>query len=116
MKELELNIDANDKEWLYNQYINLQRGLKDIADWKCKICGSKHKINAHHILFANDFPERRFDTSNGITLCDEHHKKVHSPNSKELLLKNPNIGGSPEVDNPEASIREYLFSLIRSND
>lgn len=85
-------------------------------NWKCKICESKRDINAHHIYEGSNYPSKRFETSNGITLCKKHHIQVHSPTSKELLLNNPNIGESPEVGNSEASIREYLFSLIRSND
>lgn len=229
MKELELDIKANNKDWLYEQYINKQRGYKDIAlecgttedairkrlnrfgiqtrnhkealeirnkkfpnkmsqekrietnnklrtgkeikctfcdtafyinkkskrkfcsircrnlfleenrkrspdwrdwteykewrklvyfrdGWRCRICGSKKDINAHHIEYGKENPNQRFNTENGITLCKVHHIQVHSPNSKELLLKNPNFGGSLEVDNPEASLREYLKTLIRSND
>lgn len=102
------------RDWAeYKEWRNLVY-YRDL--WKCKICDSKKEINAHHILEAQKFPEKRFDVSNGITLCKKHHIQVHSPSSEELLEKNPNIGGSPEVDNPEASIREYLFSLIRSND
>lgn len=104
----------NWRDWVeYGQWRNL---VYSRDCWKCRICGSKVDINAHHIVYAKHREDLRFDTSNGITLCKKHHIQVHSPTSKELLLNNPNIGESPEVDNPEASIREYLYSLIRSND
>lgn len=106
-----------DQDWRYYPEYKEWRNLVYFRDnWKCKICGSKLKINAHHIFIGKDYPSRRFDTSNGITLCEVHHIQIHSPNSEELLLNNPNFGGSLEVDNPEASLREYLISLIRSND
>ncbi|MDT0739728.1 zinc-ribbon domain-containing protein [Staphylococcus chromogenes] len=47
-------------------------------DWyKCKICGSKKKINAHHLNSYHAFPDERFDVDNGVTLCTEHHKDFH---------------------------------------
>lgn len=106
-----------EQDWRDWPEYNEWRSLVYFRDnYSCKICGSKTNINAHHIQEANKFPESRFEVSNGIVLCQKHHIQVHSPTNKELLLNNPNFGGSPEVDNPEASIKEYLFSLIRSND
>lgn len=109
-----INRDQDWRDWPeYNKW----RDLVYYRDaYKCQICGSKEKINAHHIFEASFFPDKRFDVDNGIVLCKKHHIQVHSPSSKELLEKNPNFGGSPEVDNPEASLREYLISLLRSND
>lgn len=45
--------------------------------WKCKINNkncSGH-IEAHHILPWVDYPELRYDTNNGITLCHAHHPR-----------------------------------------
>jgi len=46
-------------------------------DYRCKKCGSNDSIFAHHILSWKDYPELRFELSNGITLCFECHKKAH---------------------------------------
>jgi len=49
-------------------------------NYTCQACGS-HKsntLNAHHILPYAKFPHKRFDIANGVTLCKECHKKVHS--------------------------------------
>jgi hypothetical protein len=45
--------------------------------WKCKISNSdcEGRIEAHHILTWKDFPELRYDTNNGITLCHFHHPR-----------------------------------------
>lgn len=44
----------------------------------CQGCGqTKSKFNVHHILSFLQFPHKRFDISNGITLCISCHKKIH---------------------------------------
>lgn len=106
-----------DQLWRYWPEYREWRSLVYQRDsWRCRICGSRHKINAHHILEAGRYESKRFDMDNGVTLCEEHHIQVHSPTRKGFLVKNPNIGGSLEVGNPEASIIDFLRSLIRSND
>ena len=42
----------------------------------CYIYGVK--LNAHHIKKWSDFEELRFDINNGITLCTQCHKNIHS--------------------------------------
>jgi hypothetical protein len=43
---------------------------------KCNIRGGI--LHAHHIEFWSKNKERRFDVSNGITLCKECHLKAHT--------------------------------------
>jgi ribosomal protein L37AE/L43A len=47
-------------------------------NFTCQKCG-KHggTLNAHHILNFNDNPDKRYDISNGITLCDSCHILFH---------------------------------------
>lgn len=58
--------------------------------YTCKRCGyDKGKIlRAHHLAMWSQFPELRYELSNGLTLCDECHKWVHSKNNinRELLI------------------------------
>ena len=42
----------------------------------CQICGSKKKIEAHHIRRWSEFPQLRFDPNNGVTLCRACHRKI----------------------------------------
>jgi len=44
--------------------------------YRCRKCGStKRRLDAHHAFPFTDYPERRFDVGNGITLCVRCHKK-----------------------------------------
>lgn len=46
---------------------------------KCQWPGCKYrgrKVYAHHIRPWSSYPSLRFDVSNGITLCYNHHKQV----------------------------------------
>jgi 5-methylcytosine-specific restriction endonuclease McrA len=46
--------------------------------YKCGLCGKVgHRLNVHHILPFNKCPERRFEVSNGMTLCQKCHKQLH---------------------------------------
>jgi len=46
-------------------------------NFKCVVCGTTKKIQAHHIKPFCDYPELRLDVDNGVTLCKKHHKKEH---------------------------------------
>lgn len=56
--------------------------------YTCQSCGAKPdrkqgiKIHAHHILSFAEFPHKRMDINNGITLCKSCHWKVHGKQEK----------------------------------
>lgn len=53
-----------DKEWA--------KQIKE-RDKGCVICGSKVRLNAHHII-PREIKEFRYDLMNGLALCPRHHK------------------------------------------
>jgi len=57
--------DALHKEWRILVY------KRD--GYKCRICSSGSRIEAHHILRWAEYPELRYQVNNGITLCHDHH-------------------------------------------
>ncbi len=58
-------------------YMEWARAVKNRDGWKCRIANHQcsEKVVAHHILSWKDFPELRYKTNNGITLCHVHHPK-----------------------------------------
>ncbi len=51
--------------------------VKKRDNWKCRIADEncKGRLEAHHILNWIDYPELRYELTNGITLCHAHHPK-----------------------------------------
>lgn len=47
--------------------------------YTCQVCGDNRGGNliAHHYDSYTDFPEERYDVSNGVTLCETCHKAFH---------------------------------------
>lgn len=59
------------KQWRFDVY------LRD--NFTCQKCGDNKggNLNAHHIKPFADYPELRFEVSNGLTLCENCHKEAH---------------------------------------
>lgn len=67
--------------------LNDKRDSPDYKKWRnevykrdnycCVKCKSKIKINAHHIKSWKYYPELRYEISNGVTLCEKCHIKLH---------------------------------------
>ena len=63
------------------------RGRKQYRVWraavlardgnKCTKCDATDNLHAHHIKSFDKFPELRYDVSNGLTVCDNCHSKIH---------------------------------------
>lgn len=47
-------------------------------DYICQVCRKKgDKLNAHHLNSWDFYERERFNTDNGITLCEDCHRKFH---------------------------------------
>lgn len=66
--------------------VQMERSTTRYKAWKdqvfnrdvfCVNCGSTKNRVAHHIKFYQEFPELRFDVSNGVVLCRSCHSKYH---------------------------------------
>lgn len=75
-----LKLTNQDKEWA--------NSVKDRDNWTCVICGSKERINAHHIIVRENL-ELKFDINNGLSLCPKHHffcRKISAHNNPLGLI------------------------------
>lgn len=56
------------------EYHMWRERAKQYDNYKCQCCGASDvRLNVHHIYNFEDFEDLRFDDSNSITLCDDHH-------------------------------------------
>ena len=53
------------------------KAVKDAAGNACQYCGSKNKLESHHILPRCDFPHAASLLINGVCLCHSCHVKAH---------------------------------------
>jgi transposase len=69
------------------KYLAMDRDSDRYREWRekvlsrdgfrCKKCGSRRDLQAHHIETWENAPKKRFLVGNGITLCLECHSKIH---------------------------------------
>lgn len=66
-----------------DEYKAWRKAVYQRDNYTCQHCGSQRggTLCAHHIQSWADYPELRFDVSNGITLCNDCHALQH-PNRK----------------------------------
>ena len=59
-------------------YASFRKAVRKRDGNKCLFpgCGSKSRLEVHHIKKWSSHPSMRYDTSNGITLCKECHKRT----------------------------------------
>lgn len=79
-----------------SEYFKWKNSVFATASWKCQLCSLEHGsicdccghrslLHAHHIKAYSEYPELRYEISNGVALCEKCHKKVHYEKSGELL-------------------------------
>ena len=68
-------------EWVRNQsgYAKWRDAVLERDGHKCVVSGRTDKLHAHHILPKAEgmSPEKAFEVSNGITLCEDIHIEIH---------------------------------------
>ena len=61
--------------------INWATAVKERDNYTCQTCGTTanaRHMHAHHIKTFRDYPDLRFDVSNGKTLCARCHMRHHA--------------------------------------
>lgn len=81
---------------------------------KCQHCGSSEHLQAHHIKSFSEFPELRWEVSNGLTLCYKCHWAVHAA-LNENGVNSGNIRTGNAEDNPEPSFQGNLIEGVTTS-
>lgn len=69
-------------------------------NWTCRMCGVRGgRLEAHHIKGYKQFPELRFEVSNGATLCHECHMTTPNYGWKGAKLLACQLPGGLKVHN-----------------
>lgn len=53
----------------------------------CQECGSTKKVGAHHVKAWKDYPDLRYDISNGVSLCEFCHANAHGASVPRVQKK-----------------------------
>lgn len=73
---------------------------------RCVSCKSENRIQAHHIVRKTLYPWGAVEAGNGITLCEECHKRVHEKSNGPADLSAP-LGEADDQDE-----WAFLFGLL----
>lgn len=60
-------------------YRDWRKTVYERDEYTCQNCGDSKggNLNAHHIKSWKDYPELRYESSNGVTLCKPCHRECH---------------------------------------
>lgn len=84
------------------EYKNWRTAVYERDNYTCQCCGARGgKLNAHHINQFADYPEFRYDVSNGITLCVNCHDSIENGSFH-------NIYGTHNTTSKQ--LREYILN------
>jgi hypothetical protein len=68
----------NNKQRASREYKRFRRAVLERDKFTCQICQKTGgDLHVHHIKRFSEFPEFRFEPSNGITLCEKCHRRLH---------------------------------------
>lgn len=62
------------KSGAYNRW---RRAVVSRDGGRCRRCGGRGQVHAHHLRSWAENPDLRFDIDNGVTLCVECHEATH---------------------------------------
>lgn len=66
----------NQKARRRKEYSEWRSAIFARDNWTCQDCGQRGgRLEAHHVFSFAEFPEHRFDTWNGVTLCKTCHPR-----------------------------------------
>lgn len=82
------SLKISEKKHLCGKYREWMKSVKKRDNWKCKISNEdcKGRLESHHILNWVEYPELRYQTNNGITLCHAHHPRKRAEEKRLIPI------------------------------
>lgn len=68
---------------------NVRNSRLELDEFRCKYCGSSKQLQAHHVLYPQDWYQTT--TDHLITLCRTCHEKQHGINGKSKKEKRKRV-------------------------
>ena len=99
----ETRLKMKEKLWNWKGgVVDESKKLRKSLEWKlwreavfvrdnyiCRLCGlQKRNLHPHHKYSFVSFPEKRFEVKNGLTLCENCHRLLHSLKVNDILYGN----------------------------
>lgn len=76
------------------EYTFWRKSVFERDKYICRICNQNSRtLRAHHIWEFAKFPELRFAINNGLTLCNECHKKIHKKGGINVIKRSKERNG-----------------------
>ncbi len=93
------------------EYKEWRRQVFERDDYTCHICGIKGgNLNANHIKKFADYPDLRFDPTNGITLCEWcHYKQVNNHEEEWESYFNFNLMTRGIISDSYSVLQSYVM-------
>lgn len=73
--------------WRNTRDYRIWRAIVIRRDNVCQCCGDRSRRQAHHIEDGSHNPDLRFEPSNGIVLCYDCHRNLHTNYKKSYRYK-----------------------------
>lgn len=62
--------------------------IKDIGGNRCAVCGNTLNLESHHIIPRAEDKQKESNINNGICLCRQCHRRIHSLSSRGIDYSN----------------------------
>ena len=73
-------ISVNKDKYEQKMLLHWSNLVKERAGYKCEMASAicEGNLHAHHIIPKHLDPSKKYDVTNGICICEKHHKLIHS--------------------------------------
>lgn len=76
------------------KYLAWRNNILAICDNNCVICSSREQVHVHHVVPIFIMPELALHDSNGVVLCEYHHRLEHKRNMGRVTVVAVDLDGT----------------------